>query len=285
MFLLNKFYEVLSDFRFIFSKQYRKPKKFSLFLAYLSLRLKSYFGRIFNIKYQKACFLDYCVYFPDYYDFAMMFREIFIRRAYYFEAKTPNPNIIDCGGNIGMATLFFKHLYPEAEITVFEPSPEIFEFLKKNIEQNNLKNIKLVQAALYKKTGSISFFSSVKRKDGGGSTIIKENILSERKEESVPSVVLSKYITKPVDFLKIDTEGSESIIINEIKTAKKLNFIRECVLEYHYNNESTENPLERLLNIFHSNDFQIIIFDDDIDKPAFSLRKSKPYHFMIRAYK
>jgi FkbM family methyltransferase len=43
------------------------------------------------------------------------------------------PVIIDCGGNIGLSVLYFKYLFPNSVITVFEPSPPVFEILKENI--------------------------------------------------------------------------------------------------------------------------------------------------------
>ena len=286
--LLNQFYKFLSDLRFIFSTQYQDSKRFNLFLCYSRLRLKKPFNRFF--KYKKEHFLGYKVDFPDYHDFFEMFREIFIRKAYYFETDTKNPSIIDCGGNIGISILFFKYLYPEAEITVFEPSPKIFKFLKQNIEQNNFQNVKFIQAALHKKNESIPFYSFTKRLGGGGSTTIKGVMISKSKKqpvesELIPAVPLSEYINKPIDFLKIDTEGSEGVIINELNTSNKISSIKECVLEYHYNKENQENILSKLLNIFQSNGFHLAIFEDEVDIPRFSLKNKKFYHFMIRAYR
>ena len=287
--LLNQFYKFLSDLRFIFSTQYQDSKRFNLLLSYLRLRLKKPFNRFF--KYKKEHFLGYRVGFPDYHDFFEMFREIFIRKAYYFETDKSKVKIIDCGGNIGISVLFFKHLYPEAEITVFEPSSKISKFLKRNIEENNLKNVDVVQAALYKKEERIPFFSFSERLGGGGATTVENVMLSKRNKknsvdiDSVSAVLLSRYINEPIDFLKIDTEGSEGIIINELSLSEKIKHIKECVLEYHYNKENPENILSKLLNIFQSNGFHLVIFNDEVDVPTFSLKNKKFYHFMIRAYR
>ncbi len=289
--LLNKFYEFLSDLRFIFFSQYQEPKRLNLLLSYLRLRLKQPFLRIF--KYQKEHFLNYNIDTPDYFLFFQMFREIFVRKSYYFETDSKKPKIIDCGGNIGMSVLFFKYLYPEAEITVFEPSPEIFNFLEKNIEQNNLKNVKLVQAALYKKSGTMPLFSFAERQGGGGSTTVKGVITSKTKrhpanEESVPAVVLSEYITEPIDFLKLDIEGSEGIVIDELDESEKINFVEECVLEYHYNKENPENVLWKLLKVFQLKGFHTVIFQEEVDMPkfsGFSLKNKRFYHFLIRFYR
>ena len=52
-----------------------------------------------------------------------LYREVFAEREYWFATDNPRPLILDCGSNIGMAILFFKSLYPDAEITAFEPAP------------------------------------------------------------------------------------------------------------------------------------------------------------------
>ena len=45
----------------------------------------------------------------------LLYSEIFARESYRFHSKKKNPVILDCGANIGMATLYFKWLYPEAQ--------------------------------------------------------------------------------------------------------------------------------------------------------------------------
>src|SRR4249919_2214160 len=52
-----------------------------------------------------------------------VYREVFAQREYWFTTSNRHPVILDCGGNIGMTTLFFKAIYPDARIDVFEPAP------------------------------------------------------------------------------------------------------------------------------------------------------------------
>ena len=59
-----------------------------------------------------------------------LYREIFVRQYYYFRANIESPRIFDCGANFGMATLYFKWLYPKARIEAFEPDPATFAVLK-----------------------------------------------------------------------------------------------------------------------------------------------------------
>jgi FkbM family methyltransferase len=45
-----------------------------------------------------------------------------------------SPLIIDCGGNVGLATIWFAMALPEAKICVVEPDPENYEMLVRNTE-------------------------------------------------------------------------------------------------------------------------------------------------------
>lgn len=47
-------------------------------------------------------------------------------------AKSQRPLIIDCGGNIGLASLWFARAFPEARIVVVEPDDANFELLLRN---------------------------------------------------------------------------------------------------------------------------------------------------------
>jgi FkbM family methyltransferase len=66
--------------------------------------------------------------------------------------------ILDCGANIGMATLFFKWLYPNARIDAFEPDPKTFQLLENNVKQNHLTNVATHNCALWDIDGKIDFF-------------------------------------------------------------------------------------------------------------------------------
>src|SRR6266849_7966185 len=57
----------------------------------------------------------------------LLYSEIFARQNYEFTSTRKNPVILDCGANIVMATFYFKWLYPQAQITSFEPDPATFQ--------------------------------------------------------------------------------------------------------------------------------------------------------------
>jgi hypothetical protein len=69
----------------------------------------------------------------------------------YFESKNSQPVIVDVGSNIGLAILFFKRLYPSSTVIGFEPDPGAFEVLKRNIADDRLRGVQVLNGAVHGK--------------------------------------------------------------------------------------------------------------------------------------
>ena len=144
--------------------------------------------------------------------------EIFLNSKYYFKSENPNLKIIDFGANIGMSVLYFKSIYSDCSIIAFVPYPFTFSLLKKNIEQNNLKGITLYSTGLSDRNTIMEFFipenkgrliGSLNKERGGGNTI---KIKMEK---------LSDYLKLDMfDLVKMDVEGGEMIVLNDLKNSK-----------------------------------------------------------------
>ncbi len=201
--------------------------------THLKLTMNALFARPDELYHEHI--LDYNVYFYDYANLKLLFLEIFGNEEYYFKTTTDRPFIIDCGANIGMATLYFKKLYPHAEILAFEPAQLCFEVLQKNIASNDLDGVTAVNKALANYEGTAELFDA-----SCGRGNLCATMLFNKKEQkrahcaSVECTKLSSYITKPVDLLKIDIEGGERAVLDDLKMSQKLQLIREIVLEYHH---------------------------------------------------
>ncbi|MBU4269702.1 FkbM family methyltransferase [Candidatus Dependentiae bacterium] len=208
-------------------------------------------------------------------EFYTLYQEIFTEKLYYFDLKNEKPFIVDCGSNIGMSILFFKLLYPNSEILGFEPSNINFNLLKKNIENNKLDNTKIFKKALSNKIESLKLY-------GTGTplgSIISDNPHNRSNYEIIETDLLSNYINKKVDLLKIDTEGAETLIIEDLDSKNKLNFIDKIIMEYHH--FTTQNKLSNLLSILEKNNFAYQICSDQ--HPPMENRLAQ--HFFIYAYK
>ncbi|KAI7969804.1 hypothetical protein EIK77_006752 [Talaromyces pinophilus] len=60
------------------------------------------------------------------------------------DASEPSssPFIIDAGANIGLFTLYMKQKYPASKILAFEPAPQLFELLCRNLALNSIPFVK-----------------------------------------------------------------------------------------------------------------------------------------------
>jgi FkbM family methyltransferase len=164
-----------------------------------------------------------------------------------------NPYIIDCGANIGVSVFYFKHLFPLSEILAFEPEPAIFNLLVRNIETNYLANITTINSALSNTGESKTLLSD---ENDSSKLLFNDNFTIQTENDYVNKIVkctkLSKYLDRPIDFLKMNIEGAEIYVLKEI--GREICNINEAVIEYHYFSYQ-EQELHVLLDLLHKNDF------------------------------
>lgn len=264
--LLHKIIVLMSDIEHIFSPAYKHPRRGKILRNYLRIRVRASLNRWFHFTHEH--FLDYRVEVPDYDVFLAIFRQIFVRHTYYLETKNSSPKIIDCGGNIGMSVLYFKYLYPNASITVFEPSREVLSVMKRNIEGNKLKDVKIVEAAVSAKDGELEIHPRGNAASGntllsGISEATPKKGLAE-KPYTVKTVRLSPHIPETLDLLKLDIEGSEGGVIQELEDAGKLHSVKEYVMEYHYYPQVPENNFGDLVKCFERNGLGVQMYFEDM---------------------
>jgi len=174
-----------------------------------------------------------------------------------FYTEKSSPVILDCGANIGMSVLRYKQLYPDAKIIAFEPDPKIFKSLKQNVVENDLKDIELVQAAVWIADGELEFSSD--KYDGGYVSIQQHNNDEKHLNSSVirvPSIDLRNYLNQSIDFLKMDIEGAEYEVL--IHCADLLHNVEKLVIEVHYHVDAVY-VMTKILNILEKVGFKVSI--------------------------
>jgi FkbM family methyltransferase len=182
-----------------------------------------------------------------------LYREVFAEREYWFTSDNPRPVILDCGSNIGMAILFFKALYPDADITAFEPAPWACSAIEETIRANDLRDVTLHNAALAESEGSLELFHDPSHPGSAVMSVYRERMPGETVR--VPAVRLSRYVTKPVDFLKLDVEGSELPVLRDLVASGTIGQIRQMVIEFHHHLSPTVDNLSECLSILERHGF------------------------------
>ena len=151
--------------------------------------------------------------------------------------------IFDIGSHIGSFSICASRNAKNGFIYAFEPSPENFEQLRKNIVLNKSQNIMPINKAVFSRKKKIRFYIN-KTNYASNSIFTKTNTSIE-----VPCINLSdifrKYNISRCNFLKMDCEGAEyDIILNTPKNVLKK--IDTMVIEYHtpsyFNIEEAYNP-------------------------------------------
>jgi len=183
-----------------------------------------------------------------------LYREIFISQVYRFTLNTSRPLIIDCGSNVGMSLLYFKKIAPDSEVIAVEPDPAAFRMLQKNAEQNGWKDVTLCNKAISSRDGEISFYVNENNPGDLGMSTIAQGHLP--KEIVVPCVRLSALVgDREVDFLKLDIEGVETEVIDEMAGCGALRQIKEMVIEYHHHIAGRPDCLSHMLATLEKNGF------------------------------
>jgi FkbM family methyltransferase len=126
---------------------------------------------------------------------------------------------VDIGSYTGVYTLVAAKTNKKISTISFEPNPDLYATLVKNIRINRLKNFKLEQLALDKEIGSATLYLNHERYTSIGS-LIKSS--ESGKKMAVDRTTLDAYCFKNnvvfVDLIKIDVEGYE---INILEGAKE----------------------------------------------------------------
>jgi len=142
-------------------------------------------------------------------------------KAEYFFPDELDPKVIfDIGGNIGITSIFLAHLFPNAKIYSFEPLPENFEILKKNIKKYN--NIEAFNIGLGSKNGNFKVYYSNDSENFGGISFHPDPVGNNLDSFIVCEVqnintVVEKLNLDYIDIIKIDTEGAEYDILTSLK--------------------------------------------------------------------
>lgn len=149
--------------------------------------------------------------------FLQVIRDEEYREAVTLMGNLVRPRIIDAGANIGLTTLFFKSVFPDAQIIALEPEPSNFQMLERTLELNNLADVTPVRNALWTHDASLSpdwsfrggrSWSFAVKEGGSGADIVGVRLDS----------ILDDHGWPRADLLKIDIEGAEAHLIRHRET-------------------------------------------------------------------
>ena len=212
----------------------------------------------------------------DLLSFFVAAKDIFIQGIYDVTTPHEQPLFIDGGAHIGLFSLRAVQLYPKARILAFEPDSEALTLFQLNMAANGVSNVELVPAGLHNVDGVLKFCS---RGDDGNT------LFGDDANTTVRVTRLSRHLHGPVDFLKLNIEGSEWPVIEEC--GELLRNVQQLVLEYHGFPELGDR-LHLILNALHHHGFRYMVHDFDkltnpASKPPFHIQALTRYFLLVAA--
>lgn len=184
-----------------------------------------------------------------------MLGEVFHSRVYDIEAALVRPGdvVIDVGANHGFAACWFA--LRGARVFAFEPAPEVYRLLERNIADNGLADrVRAFPEAIADREGRAELLISPAL-GGGTSTLhpelVEKNALpvrgrAEVRVRSLPAVIRELGLDR-IRLLKLDCEGSELAILRSLDRSI-LDFVDSLAIEYHPEVYSIAELVDTLLS-------------------------------------
>lgn len=141
----------------------------------------------------------------------------------------PGDIVVDIGANIGYYTLLFaRSVGPSGHVYAFEPDPENFALLQKNIVLNGYTNVTLEQKAVSDRTDTLRLY-------------LADNVGDHRAYDSgdhrscieIPAVALDSYFgAQKIDFIKMDIQGFEHTVLRGMQRILSENTAVKLISEF-----------------------------------------------------
>jgi FkbM family methyltransferase len=175
---------------------------------------------------------------------------------HWHPAQDPK-RVIDLGGNIGLASLYFALRFPTAKIIAVEMMPENAAAIKRlaNLNQLNIETVNIAVGAT-EGTASVRLNQSHTRHS-------LETLQSDHADRlgftdqtvTVPITRLGNLIGdlgwRSVDLLKVDIEGAEALLLDDIDGWSGL--VSNVLLEIHHNVNAREAEALMIKHSFKRN--------------------------------
>lgn len=174
------------------------------------------------------------------------FKEIFVDSEYLLCLRhTPNvrPNfIVDLGANVGFASLFFQHVWPSVEVYAFEPVPDTFDRLVRNVKDLN-------GVLTHNKSAGCDDCEVTFTSDGPGSRMITSEMSMAPSCVTCTQIDIFRFIQSTRfssgGLLKMDIEGGEWNIFADQRISQLLAKFDTVILEVHETSSGSVQMFEQ----------------------------------------
>jgi FkbM family methyltransferase len=163
-----------------------------------------------------------------------MIDEIWAFRKYdaFGHRVKPGDVVVDIGANIGTFSVYAAKACGASRVLSFEPFPENYKLLSKNVEANQLGMVTCVNQAVAGKRGVRTL--AVNSEESGSHSLVSGSS-DQRIEVECCSFedIFERFGVNKIDYLKMDCEGAEYEIL-ENANRSRLQQIGQISMEYHH---------------------------------------------------
>lgn len=153
---------------------------------------------------------------PDTYD-RFMIDEVWNHDEYFLDSipSLPPGHIIDIGGHIGGFATKANLLFPHHSILAFEPAPDNYRLLRRNLRLNHCDGVKPISKAISNHQGQSTLYFDPSH-TGGHSLIPISGKPAIQVDCTTLDAVTANEKIDAISYLKLDCEGSEYRILESI---------------------------------------------------------------------
>jgi FkbM family methyltransferase len=148
------------------------------------------------------------------------------------ELVQPGDTVLDIGANIGYYTLILARLVGSGgRVFAFEPDPENFALLERNVEANGFRNVVLINAAVSDHCGQLKLYRS--ESNAGDHHIYASG--ENRPAVQAAAVSLDEYFrgqSMQIGLVKIDVQGSEAKVVEGMESLLQAGLPTQMLLEF-----------------------------------------------------
>jgi FkbM family methyltransferase len=178
----------------------------------------------------------------------------------FFESRLrAGMTVVDIGANIGdYALVAAKAVGERGRIYAFEPDPGNYDLLVRNARANRCTNILPCNMAISNCTGELTLY--VDAEDSGRQSLAAGNVKVMKRSITVKSETLDHFfenIPHKPDFLKIDAQGAEGLIIDGAKALLQTANFQMIIEFWPFGLEKLGTEPESLLNLIQNYHFQL----------------------------
>jgi FkbM family methyltransferase len=147
----------------------------------------------------------------------------------------PGDIVVDIGAHIGYYTLIAAQLVkPQGIVYAFEPDPQNISLLDKNIRANNYACVQVVPQAISNKRGKAKLFRD--KVNLAAHTLSEHNITNHGADAvDAETTTLDEFFSdkgQRVDFIKMDVQGAEGLVLEGARTVLKNNRHLKITMEF-----------------------------------------------------